>query len=257
MTELDVALEAARAAGKLLHARPQRVDHKGVVDLVTEIDRACEDVIRGILAKHTPDIPVLGEEEGGAVDALTRWVVDPLDGTTNFVHGFPSYAVSIALEVDGSAVAGVVLDAARGVEYAAATGRGATAAGVPITVSDCRSLDAALLGTGFGYDRRERAAFYLRFVQRALEQSQGLRRAGAAAVDLALLADGRLDGFWEFTLSPWDVAAGVLIIREAGGVVTAHDGGPLERQRPSPLASNGWLHEPLMAMLGEVGEACP
>lgn len=248
MTELDVALEAARAAARLLDQRPRRIEHKGAVDLVTEVDLACERAVREVLAAHTPQIDVLGEEEGGS-DAPTRWVVDPLDGTTNFVHGFPAYAVSVALEVDGDPVVGVVIDAARGVEYAAAKGKGATADGAVMRVSDVRSLDQALLATGFPYDRRERADFYLAFVKRALEQGQGVRRAGAAALDLALLADGRLDAYWEGLLSPWDVAAGRLLVTEAGGRVTDWSGSPLDRNQPAPLASNGWLHDQMMAML--------
>ncbi|TNE91603.1 MAG: inositol monophosphatase [Deltaproteobacteria bacterium] len=250
MNELAVALEAARAAARLLEERPKRVDHKGVVDLVTEIDRACEAAVREVLARHTPDIEVLGEEEGGSTRA-TRWVVDPLDGTTNFVHGFPAYAVSVGLEVDGEPVVGVVIDAARGVEYAAAKGRGATADGEPIRVSEVRSLEQALLATGFPYDRRERAAHYLKSVKRALETSQGVRRAGAAALDLALVAAGRLDAYWEFTLSPWDVSAGIVLVREAGGVVTAHDGSPIDRHRPCPLAANPYLHDAMIRMLAE------
>lgn len=244
-----MAIQAARAAAKLLTERPKQVRHKGVVDLVTEVDRACEAAIRTVLLEHMPDVPILGEEEGGATDATTRWVVDPIDGTTNFVHGFPAYAVSIALEVDEQLVAGVVLDASRGVEYAAARGRGATANGEPIHVGDCRDLNRALVATGFPYDRRARAAFYLTYVQRALERTQGVRRAGSAALDLALVAAGRLDAYWEFTLCPWDVAAGVLLVREAGGVVSGHDGSPLDRAHPCPLASNRWLHDAMMRML--------
>jgi myo-inositol-1(or 4)-monophosphatase len=250
VTELEVALEAARAAAALLVSPPSRVEHKGVVDLVTEVDRACEGAVREVLARHTPHIPVLGEEEGGS-GAATRWVIDPLDGTTNFVHGFPAYAVSVGLEVESVPVVGVVIDAARGVEYAAATGQGATANGERIQVSREPLLGRALLATGFPYDRRERAAHYLRGVQRALELSQGVRRAGAASLDLALVAAGRLDGYWEFTLSPWDVCAGIVLVREAGGVVTDLAGGTIDRHRPRPLASNGALHEALVDMLAE------
>lgn len=253
MTELDIALEAARAAARLLDDRPLRVTHKGAVDLVTEVDRACEQAIRDVLHQRMPDVPVHGEEGGGAEDARTRWVVDPIDGTTNFVHGFPAYAVSVALEVDGELVAGVVLDAARNVEYAAARGAGTTANGSRIRVSDCRNLDLALVATGFAYDRRERADAYLRYVKRALETTQGVRRAGSAALDLAVVAQGGLDAYWEFNLAPWDVAAGVLLVREAGGVVTSVDGGALDRRKPCPLAANGWMHEAMMKLLADVG----
>lgn len=250
MTELDVAIEAANAAFRLQQRRPRQVDLKGAIDLVTEIDLACEAAIREVLAKHTPDVPVLGEEGGGAEGATTRWIVDPLDGTTNFVHGFPFFCVSIALERDGVLEAGVVIDGVRGEVFAAARGRGATADGQRIRVSDTRELASALVGTGFPYDSREKAAFYLTFVQRALERTQGIRRAGAAALDLAMVACGRLDAFWEFRLSPWDVAAGQLLVEEAGGRCSGHDGAAMPREmRMHPLASNGFLHDAMMRLL--------
>lgn len=256
MTELDVAREAARAAGAILRAHvdrgPVRYEEKGAANLVTAIDRACEDAIRAVLARHTPDVPVLGEEGGGDAASGALWVVDPLDGTTNFVHGFPFFAVSVALRIDGRGEVGVVLDVVRGREYAAWRGRGATRDGVPIHVSAVDALARALAGTGFPYDRQQHAAEYLRYVQAALERTHGVRRAGAAALDLCLLAEGALDVFWEFKLSPWDVAAGVLIIEEAGGRVTAHDGSPLAFERPSPLATNGVLHDAMIRMLEEV-----
>lgn len=247
-----MAIEAAQAAAVLQRARPTRVDHKGAIDLVTEVDLACERAIRAVLAKHTPDVPVLGEEGGGADGETTRWIVDPLDGTTNFVHGFPFFSVSIALERDGVLDVGVVIDGVRGEVFAAARGKGATLDGQRIAVSSTRELSRALLGTGFPYDSREKAAYYLTFVQRALEQTQGIRRAGSAALDLAMVACGRLDGFWEFRLAPWDVAAGQLLVQEAGGRCTAHDGGPLPREdKLHPLASNGWLHDALRQLLRE------
>ncbi len=250
MTELEVALEAAQAAATLQRSRPTQVNHKGAIDLVTEVDLACEAAIRAVLGKHTPDVPVLGEEGGGAEQATTRWIVDPLDGTTNFVHGFPFFCVSVALERDGVLEVGVVVDPLRDLVFAAARGRGATANGARMQVSTTRSLEQALLGTGFPYDARHDAAFYLRRVQRALERTQGVRRAGAAALDLAMVAAGHLDGFWEFRLAPWDVAAGRLLVEEAGGRCTGHAGEPLPRDlKLQPLASNGWLHEALMEML--------
>jgi len=250
MTELDVAIEAAKAAFALQRSRPRQVDLKGAIDLVTEVDLACEAAIRDVLGRHTPDVPVLGEEGGGADGATTRWIVDPLDGTTNFVHGFPFWCVSIALERDGVLEVGVVIDGVRGEVFAAARGRGATADGVRIAVSPTRTLSSALLGTGFPYDSRENAAFYLKYVQRALERTQGIRRAGAAALDLAMVACGRLDAFWEFRLAPWDVAAGQLLVAEAGGRCTGHDGVAMPRDmRIHPLATNGWLHDEMMALL--------
>lgn len=256
MTLLAVATEAAHAAGAILRrayaARPGPVERKGAVDLVTETDRACERAVRQVLGRHTPDIPILGEEEGGAVTAATRWVVDPLDGTTNFVHGFPWFAVSIALEVDGHPEVGVVLDPLRDRAFTAQRGRGAHANGERLRVSTTATLNDALIASGFPYDRRERADFYLARVRAVLLQCQGIRRAGAAALDLALVAAGQLDGYWESGLQPWDVAAGRLLVTEAGGRVTALDGGPLDRDRPNPLATNGAVHEALRELLATV-----
>ncbi len=257
MTEEDVAVAAVRAAGQILigHGRPNTVNHKGRIDLVTEVDLACEEAIRSVLERHTPDIPVHAEESGGAHHATTRWIVDPLDGTTNFVHGFPVYASSVGLLVDGELVAGAILDGSRGDLYRAARGRGAWCGDVQLQVTDRTSLDQSLIATGFPYDRREpgKAAFYLRRVQAVLSRSRGIRRAGSAAMDLVFVASGRLDGFWEYGLSPWDVAAGVLLVEEAGGRVTAHDGAPLALDAPTPLATNGRIHEELSAVLRDAG----
>lgn len=250
--EVEVALEAGRAAAAIIRDRaPEQVEHKGSVDLVTEVDLACERAIRAVLARHTPDIPVLGEEEGGAEAAATRWVVDPIDGTTNFVHGYPFVCTSIALEVDGEPAAACVIDAFRRVEYTAAANRGARCGDRPMRISPCSDLSEALVGTGFAYDRRERPDVYLRPFKAVMERCQGLRRGGAAALELALLADGRLDAFWEFNLKRWDVAAGVLLIREAGGVVTTIEGGPLQGLVLDTLAANPALHAQLGAVLAE------
>ena len=250
------AVEAALAAAALLRdARPERVDHKGRIDLVTELDVACERVIREVLARHTPDIPVLGEEGGGATSARTRWVVDPLDGTTNFVHGFPVYAVSIGLEVDGEPVVGVVADPVSGRVYRAARGQGAFVDDVRLRVSDAATVSTALLGTGFAYDRRERADFYLARFRVMLERSRGLRRAGSAATDLTFVARGALDGFWEFGLKRWDVTAGIVLVQEAGGVVTDHSGRPVFAHPDATgqiLATNKRLHGEMMELLAAV-----
>ncbi|MFT4624042.1 MAG: myo-inositol-1(or 4)-monophosphatase [Myxococcota bacterium] len=253
MTELDVAIEAARAAGAILQAAGGAVEvrHKGAVDLVTEVDEAAEAAVRAVLSRHTPDIPVLGEEGGGPWDVGTRWIVDPLDGTTNFVHGFPWYCTSIGLEVDGVRQVGVIYAPVLDRLYAAERGGGATCDGAPIRVSACADLGGALVATGFPYDRRTRAARYLRDVERALTRVQGLRRAGAAALDLALVATGQLDAYWEHRIRPWDLAAGALLVEEAGGRVTGHDGGPLDAEWPCPLASNGLLHASLQEMLAD------
>lgn len=238
---LRLAIQAARAAGRIQQQRPTEVHHKGPVDLVTEVDLACEEAIRAIL--EPSGLPVLGEEGGGAETVNSRWIVDPLDGTTNFVHGFPSYGASIALELDGVLEVGVIVDPVRDRLYSAARGRGAHCNGAPISVSSCERLDRALVASGFAYDRAERADFYLAFVKTFLERAQGFRRAGAAALDLAMVACGQLDGFWEFNLSPWDVAAGTLLVQEAGGSTCDMEGGPTRLDGRRILASNSRIHQ--------------
>lgn len=250
--EARLAAQIARAGGACVRAAldaPREVTHKGAVDLVTAVDLASEAAIRAACAAATPEIPVLAEEGGGAVGARTRWVVDPLDGTTNFVHGYPAFCVSVALEVDGVLHAGCVYDPLRDEAYLAQRGGGARCGGQALAVSSTPDVDRALLLTGFAYDRRERAAWYLAFVQAFLERSQGIRRAGSAALDLCAIAAGRADGYWEFNLQPWDVAAGALLVAEAGGVVTAPDGGPLALSRPHILATNGRVHAEMREIL--------
>jgi myo-inositol-1(or 4)-monophosphatase len=255
MDPVDVAVAAAKRAGAIIaEARGTmlEVTHKGAIDMVTQVDLAAEAAIRDELTTHTPDIPILAEEGGGAWSADTRWIVDPLDGTTNFVHGYPSYAVSIALQVDGVLQAGCVYDAVGGIAYTATRGGGAFCGDSPIRVSDTPVLDRALLVTGFPYDRRTEVDRYLPFVRAFLIASQGLRRAGAAAMDFVAIATGRLDGYWEFGLNPWDVAAGVLLVEEAGGQVTDMLGGPLDLERPRLLASNGKIHDEMTQTLTEL-----
>jgi myo-inositol-1(or 4)-monophosphatase len=178
--------------------------------------------------------------------------VDPLDGTTNFVHGYPSYAVSIALEIEGVLEVGCIYDAVNGRPYTARRGHGAYCEGVPLRVSETDSLDKALLVTGFPYDRRTHVDRYLRYVRQFLVASQGIRRAGAAAMDFVALASGQVDGYWEFGLNPWDVAAGVLMVSEAGGTVTDMAGGPLDLGAPRLLASNGKVHGLMTQILAEL-----
>lgn len=249
MDEEDVAVEAALAAAAVLraHARPDTVRHKGAVDLVTEVDLACEAAVREVLGRHTPEIPVLGEEGGGALDAPTRWVVDPLDGTTNFVHGIPHYAVSIALEIDTIPTVGVVHHMPRDRTLRATRGRGATCEGARLSVSGVRDLGEALCATGFPYDRRRDPRRYAAVVAAILSRAQGLRRMGAAALDLAFVAEGRLDAYAELRLGRWDSAAGVVLVEEAGGKVTAAAGSGRDRFS-CPVASNGWVHEAWAAL---------
>lgn len=249
---LDAAEKAAVAAARLLSARPQRVDHKGAIDLVTEVDLASEACIRRILGELTPDIPVQGEEGGGQTTGL-RWVVDPLDGTTNFVHDYPAYCVSIALVDTDIPLIGCIADPVRSRVYLGERERGAVVRmngdTQPLCVSETQQLNDALGVTGFPYDRRENAPFYLGFVERALRSSQGVRRSGSAAWDLAVLSSGASDYFWEFGLKAWDTAAGMLLVEAAGGMVTRLDGSLHRPGDPEIVASNRWLHEPLLRML--------
>jgi len=247
---IELAESAARAAGKILRERGNFVvQHKGAVDLVTEIDLACENLIRAFFAKETPGIPVLAEEGGGAENATTRWIVDPLDGTTNFVHDFPSYCVSIALQDQGNLQVAAIYDPIQDRCFLAESGKGARVDDRPIQVSNTQTLDQALVASGFAYDRRERPDFYLEYVKAFLVRAQGFRRAGAAAMDMALLASGSLDGYWEFNLSPWDVAAGALIVVEAGGRVTDMDLSSLKIDSPRVLATNARIHDEMASVI--------
>lgn len=255
MDGLQVAVRAAHAAGRLIQSAqeaPLQVRHKGSVDLVTQVDEACEAEIRTILERDAPGVPILAEESGGAWEASTRWLVDPLDGTTNFVHGYPSYGVSIALEIDGELVAGCIYDPIRDRTYTARKGAGAACDDQPISVSSTAKLTDSLLLMGFPYDRRERPDYYLRYVRAFLTTAQGLRRGGAASMDFVALATGCADGFWEIGLSPWDVAAGALLVREAGGQVTNLDLGPLSLDGRRMLATNGAIHAEMGRVLRDL-----
>jgi myo-inositol-1(or 4)-monophosphatase len=256
MKPQQLAIEAARAAGSILRDGPlgrRNVRSKGPgVDLVTQYDEACEEAIRAVLERGMPGVAVLGEEGGGGAEDAVRWVVDPLDGTNNFVHGIPWYGVSIALEVSGRIDVGVVFDPIRDCAYAATRGEGAWCEGQRLTVSSETSLSEAMVATGFPTDRRERAKRYTHVLERVLPRVRGLRRMGSAALDLAMVAAGQMDAFWEEDLARWDVAAGVLLVEEAGGRISQVGGGPIDLGAPAPVAGNPALHDELAALLNEV-----
>jgi len=239
-------MRAARAAGRIHLQRLSRIKvtrKTNSIDLVTEADREAEQAVIRMLNRAFPQHAILAEESGAnEARSAHRWIIDPLDGTTNFAHGFPQFCVSIAYEKRGRVELAVVLDASKREMFLAARGRGARLNGKPIRVSATPSLDRALLATGFPYDRRERRNFYLTFWEAFMMRTQGVRRTGSAALDLCYVACGRVDAFWEFGLRPWDVAAGALVVSEAGGRVTNLDGSALDIEARKILASNGRLH---------------
>jgi myo-inositol-1(or 4)-monophosphatase len=223
---LTIAVRAARRAGSIINRAAlagggHQVKTKRANDFVTEVDRAAEAAVIDAVQKSYPDHAILGEESGalGPENAEYRWIIDPLDGTTNFIHGFPQYAVSIGVQHKGSLAHAVVYDPTRDELFTASKGRGAFLNDRRIRVSKCEKLGDGLIGTGFPFKELARADLYLRQLRTLMEKSSGVRRAGAAALDLAYVACGRLDGFWELGLAPWDVAAGALLIQEAGGLV--------------------------------------
>ncbi len=243
----QVALRAARAAGRIHLKRLSRITinrKSSSIDLVTEADRESEAAIIEVIHRAFPTHAVLAEESGASAHQSDhRWIIDPLDGTTNFAHGYPQFCVSIAYERRGRVQFGVVFDALKKECFIAQRGQGARLNGKPIRVSTTPNLAAALLCTGFAYDRRERRRFYLCFWEELMTRAQGVRRTGAAALDLAYVAAGRTDGFWEFGLRPWDVAAGALLVEEARGRVTNMDGSELDLAGANIVATNGRLHD--------------
>lgn len=251
---LPIIVAIAQEAGALLRqgwGAVTQITYKGEVNLVTEYDLRAEEIIVRALRQRFPQIAIYAEEQGGGDPTgweQPTWLIDPLDGTTNFAHGFPAFAVSIALVAEGEPVLGVIYDPLLDETFAARRGGGATLNDRPIHVSAVPVLDKALLATGFAYDRRTRPDNNVGHFAHFLRRCQGMRRAGAAALDLAYVACGRLDGFWELRLHPWDVAAGILLVQEAGGRVTDLEGGPRYHSGEQIVASNGLIHEEMLAV---------
>lgn len=248
------AIEAARRGGAILQECARKgfcIEHKDAVNLVTDADRLAEQAIVEAIGQAYPSHQVLAEERGLQAGGASpyKWVIDPLDGTTNFAHGYPAYCVSIGLEHEGRSLLGVVFDPTREELFVAEAGGGAYLNGTPLRVSQARTLDAALLVTGFAYDIRESAQNNLDHFARFALRAQGLRRTGTAALDLCYVAAGRFDGFWEIKLHPWDTAAGTLIVQEAGGRVTDLKGGPFSIYRNEIVASNGLIHDEMLGVL--------
>lgn len=252
---LNCAIQAALEAGRIQQAHvggDLQIDTKtSETDLVTHVDKLCETRIREIIGASFPEHVVLGEEQGtGSADhpSAFRWIVDPIDGTLNFAHGFPFYCTSIGLEIDGEAAVGVVYDATRDELFTAARGKGAYLNGRPLQVTHETVLKRSMLVTGFAYVE-DRIARNVEVFGRMLPLVRSIRRPGAAALDLCYVAAGRVDGFWELGLKPWDVAAGMLIVREAGGTLTGGDGGPYRLGDETLVASNGAIHATLVDAL--------
>ena len=251
---LGTAVEAARRAAGVLQECARigfRVEHKSVINLVTDADRRAEQCIIGIIQKAFPSHRILAEERGPAQQSLCpyQWVIDPLDGTTNFAHGFPAYCVSIGVEHGGRGLIGVVFDPTRDELFTARRGKGAFLNDRPISVSAVDHLDRALLVTGFAYDIRETPNNNLDHFVRFALKVQGVRRTGTAALDLCYVASGRFDGFWEVTLNPWDMAAGIVILEEAGGKVTNFKGETHSIYGKELVASNGCIHRAMLDVL--------
>jgi myo-inositol-1(or 4)-monophosphatase len=248
-TAIDVVLRAGQI--QMAHfGRTVHVEKKGEIDLVTEVDLEVERVSRALLHERFPDHDVLAEETGrgpaAGAAAPYCWVFDPLDGTTNYAHGLPIFCASLALEVNGQAEIAAVYDPVREELFTAERGAGAFLNGAPLSVSGVRTLIDALLVTGFPYNVHETVDEVVGLFGAFIGRAQAVRRLGSAALDLCHVAAGRMDGFWEQRLKSWDVAAGALIVAEAGGRITNLDGTPFDSRRGYLLASNGWLHDELL-----------
>ena len=252
---LNFAIETARDAGQILlekFGRRIEISRKGETNLVTEADLASEALIVDRISSKYPKHSIFAEESGhsASIDGHSswKWIIDPLDGTTNFAHGYPCFAVTIALEHEGEIVVGVTFDPTRNEMFAAERGRGASLNSKPISVSQTSILKESLLVTGFPYEltKRDEVA---RHLTSFLLGARGVRRDGSAAIDLAYVACGRFDGFWEDGLNPWDVAAGILMIEEAGGMLSDYRGNPCEHHTPPLCASNGLIHDQMIEIL--------
>ena len=254
---LEQAVAIAREVGALQRDRfhePRTIETKSsAIDLVTDVDRASDQLILERVSDRFPQDGILTEETGNARDGTSgyRWIVDPLDGTTNYAHSFPHFSVSIGIERAGERCVGAIYDPIRDELFAAELGSGATLNGEPMKVSTTDSLTQSLLGTGFSYDVHTSEIPNMVYFERFIRLSRAVRRAGSAALDLAYVACGRFDGFWEMHLHAWDVAAGLLLIEEAGGRISDFDGSPAPSSGERLVASNGLLHAALLEVLAD------
>ncbi len=253
------AKEAAQAAGSLIRdswQQTKQIQYKSSIDLVTTIDHQSEERIVNILHRRFPAHSILAEEETNIAGQKSdyRWIIDPVDGTTNFAHAYPHFCVSIALEFAGEIILGLVYDPIKEETFRATRGQGAFLNGDRIHTTKEAELEKALLATGFPYDRRKRADFYLSFFKAFMFSCQGVRRNGSAALDLCYVACGRIDGFWEFGLHPWDTAAGSLIVGEASGSMTDFSGNAFSIWKKEVLASNGRIHDAMLHIMQKTNQ---
>ncbi len=256
---LETAIMAAKESGKIQMAhldKETEITYKGEINIVTEVDKLCERNIISIISDHYPDHSFLAEEEmtDEAFTGKYRWIIDPLDGTTNYAHGYRCFCTSIALQREDEVILGVVYDPVTNELFYAEKGKGAFLNGVNIHVSDTTELTKSLLSTGFPYDIREGKKTNLEYFNTMAIKAQAIRRDGAAALDLCYLAAGRFDGFWELKLMPWDMAAGALVVTEAGGTVTNLNNGELNIFNDDILATNGLIHEEMLGIISNVDE---
>jgi myo-inositol-1(or 4)-monophosphatase len=251
--EMEVAREAAEEAGKILarlFGRVKKIEKKGGIDLVTEADLQSENAILNRIARHFPRDSVLTEEAGELIQLPERvWIIDPLDGTTNYAHAYPFFAISIAMEFEKECVLGVVYNPYTGELFEAAKGSGAYLNGKQIHVSQTEKLKDSLLVTGFPYDVHENPQGVMECFQKMLVRAQGVRRPGSAALDLCYVASGIFEGFWEERLHPWDTAAGFVIVEEAGGIVTTFENDVYTPHHPSIVAANPFIHQAMVEAL--------
>jgi myo-inositol-1(or 4)-monophosphatase len=257
---LETAREAVVRAGDIMLEQfggSVRVDKKGTIDLVTEVDLKVERMVRALVAERFPTHEILAEELGGSLEVPPGpcWILDPIDGTTNFAHGLPIFCASLALEIGGVAEVGAVYDPTRQELFSAERGKGAWLNGRPIRVSATRTLVDAMLVTGFPYDVHSRVSEIVGLFGEFVGQARAVRRLGSAAIDLCYIAAGRMDGFWESDLKAWDIAAGSLIVAEAGGRVTNMAGGPFLSRGGHVLASNGLLHHAMLDVIASFRRA--
>ncbi len=245
-------LDALDRAGRIIKAnfgKQQKISKKGIFNLVTEIDKASEKAVVELILKRFPGHAILAEESPAVQGSEGRWIIDPIDGTTNFAHGFPIVSVSIGFELEGRLTMGGVFDPFRRELFFAERGKGATLNGKRIRVSKVKTLSDSLVATGFPYDRHKNPDDYLGMLRAFLTRIQGIRRGGSAAIDLCYVACGRFDGYYEVKLSPWDKAAGMIIVEEAGGTLTDFSDDPLTLTGIQNLATNGRIHKEMLAAL--------